>query len=177
MGYETKNIKEISEDNLLNFHLSHRTDKNFLYEPNKSTKKIIWKYLSSNNLLQKTETIDLENIDKIKLIEKATHENNYDEKELFDLYKRFQFSIDQLINAEESYGLLPNHKGRALLYQKLLLSKNIDDQLNLLIKIKESFNEKCECCQKNQNYFKIKDAIEYKKECKQKMDCSLEQID
>ena len=139
MGYETKNIKEISEDNLLNFHLSHRTDKNFLYEPNKSTKKIIWKYLSSNNLLQKTETIDLENIDKIKLIEKATHEKNYDEKELFDLYKRFQFSIDQLINAEESYGLLPNHKGRALLYQKLLLSKNIDDQLNLLIKIKESF--------------------------------------
>ncbi len=139
MGYDAKNVKEISEENLLNFHLSHRTDKNFLYEPNKKTKKIIWKYLSSNNLLEKTETIDLENTDKIKLIEKATHDKNYDEKQLFDLYKRYQFSIDQLINAEESYSLLPNHKGRALLYQKLLLSKNIDDQINLLIKIKESF--------------------------------------
>ncbi len=139
MGYNAKNAKDISEQNLLNFHLSHRTNKNFKYEPGKKTKKIIWKYLSSNNLLEKTETIDLENIEKIKLIEQATHDKNYDEKQLFDLYKRFQFNIDQLINAEESFGLLPNHKGRALLYQKLLLSKNTDDQLNLLVKIKESF--------------------------------------
>ena len=139
MGYSSKNAKDISEQNLLNFHLSHRTNKNFKYEPGKKTKKIIWKYLSSNNLLEKTETIDLENIDKIKLIEKATHDKNYAEKELFDLYKRFQFNIDQLINAGESFDLLPNHQGRALLYQKFLLSKNTNDQLNLLIKIKESF--------------------------------------
>ena len=135
---------------MLNFHLSHRTNKNFIYDPTKSTKKIIWKYLSSNNLLEKTELIDLENDEKIKLIEKATHDNNYDEKELLDLYKRFQFSIDQLINAEESFKLLPNHKGRALLYQKLLLSKNIDDQLSLLMKIKDSFIQ-----DKIENAFKI----------------------
>ena len=81
----------------------------------------------------------MEDNDKIKLIENATHDKNYKEKELLNLYKRFQFSIDQLINAEESFKLLENHKGRALLYQKLLLSKNVDDQMNLLIKIKDSF--------------------------------------
>ena len=139
MGYKDDDEKKISEENLLNFHLSHRTNKNFLYNPKKNTKKIIWKYLSSNNLLVKTEKIDLEDNDKIKLIENATHDKNYKEKELLNLYKRFQFSIDQLINAEESFKLLENHKGRALLYQKLLLSKNVDDQMNLLIKIKDSF--------------------------------------
>ena len=138
MGYEKEDIKEISEKNLLHFHLSHKTNKNFIYHPKNNTKKIIWKYLSSNNLLEKTETIDLENNEKIKLIEKATHDKNYDEKELLELYKRFQFSIDQLINAEESFKLLPNYRGRALLYQKFLLSKNTDDQMNLLISIKNS---------------------------------------
>ena len=59
--------------------------------------------------------------EKIKGLEKATHQKNYKEKDLLNLYKRFQFNINQLINAQDSYQLLPSYKGRALLYQKLLL--------------------------------------------------------
>ena len=33
------------------------------------------------------------------MIEKATHEKNYQEKELFDLYKKFQFNINQLLSS------------------------------------------------------------------------------
>ena len=32
-------------------------------------------------------------------LEKATHEKNYSEKELLQLYKRFDFSLSQLLDA------------------------------------------------------------------------------
>ena len=54
---------------------------------------------------------------KNSLIEKATHEQNYEEKELFELYKRFQFNINQLLNVKDSYKLLQNFEGKTLLYQ------------------------------------------------------------
>ena len=37
---------KIKEDNLLNFYLSSITIKDFEYEPNEKTKKIIWEYLN-----------------------------------------------------------------------------------------------------------------------------------
>ena len=36
--------------------------------------------------------LSLHELDKIANIEKATHDGNYAEKELFELYKRFQFT-------------------------------------------------------------------------------------
>ena len=42
------------------------TSENFEYIPDENTSKLIWKYLSSNNLLEKVDDIDLENIEKIK---------------------------------------------------------------------------------------------------------------
>ena len=38
-------------------------------------------------------------------------------KELYDLYKRFQFNINQLLSVKESYKLLSNVEARALVYQ------------------------------------------------------------
>ncbi len=139
MGLSSKNDKEVSEKNILEFHISHRLDKNFSYIPNVNTPNIIWKYLSASNLLEKTSTIDLENIEKIKLIEKATHKRNYKEKDLLNLYKRFQFGIDQLLNAKDSYKLLPSYEGRALIYQKLLLTSDIEEKLFLSSKLKKLF--------------------------------------
>jgi hypothetical protein len=95
--------------------------------------------LSSCNLLENIDTIDLEDTEKVSLIEKATHEKNYQEKELFELYKRFQFNINQLLNAKEAYKLLDNYEGRALLYQRLILTKDANELLDLSFKLKESF--------------------------------------
>ena len=141
MGYDEKNPVEISEKNILNFHLSHRTNLEFNYEPNEKTKKEIWKYLSSSNLLEDIALIDLENSEKIKIIESATHENNYSEEELFELYKRFQFNFNQLLNVKDTYKLMPSFEGRALLYQKLLLTIDINEKLNLASMLKKSFEE------------------------------------
>ena len=83
--------------------------------------------------------VDIEDSEKVSLIEKATHEKNYEEKELFELYKRFQFNINQLLNVKESYKLLQNYEGRALLYQRLILTKDTNELLDLSYKLKESF--------------------------------------
>ena len=139
MEYIEKTDGKISDRDILNFHLSHRTNIEFFYQPDESTSNFIWKYLSSSNLLENIEVIDLEDGEKISLIEKATHEKNYEEKELFELYKRFQFNINQLLNAKEAYKLLQNYEGRALLYQKLILTKDTNELLDLSYKLKEFF--------------------------------------
>ena len=138
MGYDLNNENLFSEKSILNFHISHVTDKSFTYKPNEKTKKIIWKYLSSANLLDDIENVNLEDAEKIKIIEKATHDKNYSEEDLFNLYKRFQFNINQLINAKDVFKNLPSYEGRALLYQKLLLTSDTTEILDLTFKIKKS---------------------------------------
>ena len=139
MKYVEQPSEEISDKNILNFHLSHRTIPDFSYQPKNNTPDFIWKYLSSSNLLENIDSIDLEDTEKISLIEKATHEKNYSEKELFELYKRFQFNINQLLNVKDSYKLLKNYEGRALLYQRLILTEDEIQILDLSYKLKESF--------------------------------------
>ena len=50
-GYTSKVDTSISEKNILDFHLAHKTNPDFVFEPKETTDKIIWKYLSSSNLL------------------------------------------------------------------------------------------------------------------------------
>tara|TARA_Y100000590_G_scaffold421395_1_gene525035 strand:- start:4393 stop:6129 length:1737 start_codon:yes stop_codon:yes gene_type:complete len=140
MGYENKD-EYLSDENILNFHLSHKTNENFLYEPKLDTPKFIWKYLSTSNLLKGTDLIDIEDSEQIKIIENATNEGVYDEKELLSLYKRFKFDLNQLINVHNSYKLLPDYEGRALLYQRLLLTVDTEQKLILSSKLKKSFDE------------------------------------
>ena len=139
MGYIDEADGKTSDNNILNLHLSHRTNPDFVYELSENTPKFIWKYLSSSNLLENVDTIDLEDSTKVTLIEKATHEKNYEEKELFALYKRFQFNINQLLNVKETHKLMQNYEGRALLYQRLILTKDTEEVLDLSFKLKELF--------------------------------------
>ena len=141
MEYNTSVDETISEKSILNFHLSHRTNPNFAFEPNSNTSKKIWRYLSTSNLLTNIESVDLEDKIKILSIEKATHEGNYTEKELFDLYKRFQFNINQLLNVKQSYKLLTGVESRALLYQGILLNSEIDKKLELVKILKDAFTK------------------------------------
>ena len=129
MGYTSEPDTEISENTILDFHLSHRTNPQFKFEPKDSTSKQIWKYLSTSNLLDSVKDIELTNIDKISNIEKATHEKHYAEKELFELYKRFQFNINQLLNIKESTKVLSAVESRALIYQGILITTKIENKL------------------------------------------------
>ena len=106
MGYTSEADETISEKTILDFHLAHQTNPNFTFEPKDTTSKIIWKYLSSSNLLNSFKEIEISELEKISTLEKATHNKDYPEKDLFEIYKRFQFNINQLLNVKESYKLL-----------------------------------------------------------------------
>ena len=138
IGFEEKS-DEISDKNLLDLHLSHRAVENFKYTPDNNTPKNVWKYLASANLLEKVENIDLEDIEKINLIEKAVHEGNYNENDLFDLYTRYQFNFNQLLSAKENYKTLDNSSQRALIYQKMLLTIEPNEKIYLAKLLKNLF--------------------------------------
>ena len=140
-GYSSKIDETISEKSILSFHLAHVVNPKFEFEPSDSTKKIIWKYLSASNLLNSFQEIDISELDKISTIEKATHNKNYLEKDLFEIYKKFQFNINQLLDAQESYKALSNIEARALVYQKILLESEIVAKLKLLKTLKKLFKD------------------------------------
>ena len=139
LGFNDKPDNAILETSILDFHLAHRTNPNFIFEPKKNTNPLIWKYLSSSNLLFNIEEIDVLDIDKISLIEKATNDKNYSEQDLFSLYKRFQFNINQLLNAIESHKSLSNIEARALIYQRILLESDVSKKLELIKLLKDLF--------------------------------------
>ena len=139
IGYTSKVDQSISEKNILHFHLAHRVNPEFSFEPKNTTNKLIWKYLSSSNLLNSLQQTEISNLEKISIIEKAAHDKNYPEKDLFELYKRFQFSINQLLNTEQSYKSLSNIEARALVYQKILLESEVIEKLKLLKTLKSLF--------------------------------------
>jgi len=138
LGITKTTNQKILDDNLLNFYFSHITSENFDYKPTEKTDKYIWRYLSSANLI---ETNEFENEDVILTYEKAAAENSFSSKEIFAIYKRILFNVNQLINVKETYKNLPNFKARALVYQSILLSDNIEKKLELVFLLKNLFEK------------------------------------
>ena len=138
LGITENTSQKILDDNLLNFYLSHITSDKFEYEPNEKTDKYIWRYLSAANLIK----IDvLENEDVISKYEKAAAQNAFNSEEIFNTYKQILFSINQLLNATEVYKNMPKYKARALIYQKILLSEDVEKKIYLAFLLKDLFKE------------------------------------
>ncbi|WP_440938493.1 hypothetical protein [Candidatus Pelagibacter sp.] len=138
-GYTNKIDEAVSEKSILEFHLAHKTNPEFSFEPKESTNPLIWKYLAASNLLYQTNEIDLNELEKIELIEYATHNKNYLEDDLFQIYKRFQFTIDQFLNVKTVFKSLANIESRALLYQSVLLESDTNKKIELMKLLKEAF--------------------------------------
>ena len=138
-GYLEEVNKDISENSILDFHLAHRTNPEFKFEPKKDTPNLIWKYLSASNLLFSIKDIEITDIEKISTIEKAVNDKNYSEEELFEFYKKFQFTINQLLNTKQSYKSLPSIEAKALVYQRALLTEEPKLKLELMKILKDIF--------------------------------------
>ena len=138
LGVSENKNKKIKDDNLLNFYLSSVTFPNFKYEPNEKTKKSIWEYMNSANLIKIDDINDKE---KIKNIEIAANKNQVDKIQVFKIYKQIPFDLNTLINAKNVYQSLEKIEGRALLYQKYLLSDNTENKLDLLFLLKDLFKK------------------------------------
>jgi len=138
LGFKEKTNQKIVDNNLFNFYLYQITAEEFNYQPNEKTDKYIWRYLSSSNLIQIN---DFEDEKIILTYEKAAAEDSFKSKEIFNIYKQILFNVNQLVNVLEVYKNLPNYKARALIYQSILLSDNIEKKLNLIFLLKDLFDK------------------------------------
>ena len=136
LGINQTTTQKILDDNLLNFYLSHVTSNDFKYEPKDKTNKYIWRYLSSANLIKVN---DFEDEEVIITYEQAAAQNSFDKQEIFKIYLKINFNFNQLVNSEEIYKNLPKYKARALIYQSMLLSDNIERKINLAFLLKKLF--------------------------------------
>ncbi len=138
LGITSKTTNKVNEENLLNFYLSSITIKNFKFEPTKKTKKIIWEYLNAANLI---ELEDVTNKEKLRSLEIAANQDQFDKKKIFDIYKQIPFDLNVLINADNIYQTLESSDSRALIYQKYLLSDNLENKIKLLFLLEELFKK------------------------------------
>jgi len=138
LGIKDKPDKNVSDKNLLYFYLSSVTVENFKYEPTQNTDKNIWKYLTASNLIAVDKLQDPE---VIKKYEVAANKGNFDKEKIFEIYLSVPFDITQLINANTVYQGLTGYESRALIYQKILLSDNLENKLNLLFLLKDLFEK------------------------------------
>ena len=138
LGISNETSNKIKEDNLLNFYLSSITIKKFEYEPKKNTKKIIWEYLNAANLIKLDDVDDKE---KLKNLEIAANQGQFQKEKIFSIYRRIPFDINNLINANNIYQTLNPSDARALIYQKFLLSDKIENKISLLFLLDDLFKK------------------------------------
>ncbi len=138
LGITEKTPSKINEKSLLNFYLSSITIKDFNYTPTKKTKKEIWKYLNAANLIKLDDVTDKQ---KIKDLELAANQGQVDEKVIFDIYKQVPFSLSTLINAKNIYQTLDDTEARSLIYQKYLLSEDINSKVEYLFLLEDLFKK------------------------------------
>ena len=138
LGLNEKPDNKIDDTNLLNFYLSSITIPDFTYSPNKKTNKKIWQYLTAANLFK----IDnLENKNQIKELEIAANNGSLPTSYIFEIYKNIKFNFNDFLNTDEVYPTLDTISARALVYQKVLLSDNIETKLKYIFSLSDLFKK------------------------------------
>ncbi len=138
LGVTDKTTSKINESNLLNFYLSSITTKEFNFKPNKNTKKSIWRYLNASNLIKLDDASDKE---RLKELELAASQGQLDSDTIFKIYQRVPFSLNELINAKNTYQTLTGSDARSLIYQKYLLSENNESKIEYLFLLEDLFKK------------------------------------
>tara|TARA_X000001036_G_scaffold393214_1_gene392649 strand:- start:794 stop:2536 length:1743 start_codon:yes stop_codon:yes gene_type:complete len=138
LGVSDKTSGKINENNLLNFYLSSITIKDFNFKPTKNTKELIWKYLDASNLIKLDDPTDKE---RLKELELAANQDQIDKDIIFKIYQQIPFSLNELINATKIYPTLEETDARSLIYQKYLLSDNIEFKIEYLFVLEELFKK------------------------------------
>ena len=138
LGINNNSDKEIKDNNLLNFYLSSITVADFNYAADEKTDKFIWEYLNAANLIK---IDDIEDKEKIKNLEIAANNDTLNKEKIFQIYKKVPFDLNTLINAEGVYKSLETIDSRALVYQKYLLSDNVENKIKYLLILKDLFKK------------------------------------
>jgi hypothetical protein len=84
---------------------------------------------------------DPENKNQIKDLEIAANNNTFSIKYIFEIYKNIKFNFSDFLDADEIYLKLDPVNARALIYQKVLLSDNIEKKLKYLFLLNNLFKK------------------------------------
>ena len=138
LGLDEKLDNKIDDTNLLNFYLSSITIPDFMYSPNNKTNKNIWQYLTAANLFK----IDnFENKNQIKELEIAANIGSLPISYIFEIYKNIKFNFNDFLNIDEVFSELDAVSARALVFQKILLSDNIETKLKYIFLLNDLFKK------------------------------------
>jgi len=138
IGISTKENGKVDDSSLLNFYLSSITVSDFNYDPNKKTDIKIWQYLAASNLI---DINDIKNKDKIKEMEVAANNKLLEISYILEIYKNIKFDFNDLLNIDVVYLNLDSINARALVYQKILLSDNIETKLKYTFLLNNLFKK------------------------------------
>jgi len=138
LGVSSAVEQKIDDTSLLNFYLSSITVSDFNYTPDDNTNIKIWEYLSSANLINIDNFNDK---DKIKELEIAANKNNLAKAYILEIYKNIKFDFNDFLNIDQIYQTLDPVNARALVYQKTLISDNVETQIKYLFLLKDLFKK------------------------------------
>lgn len=152
-------------DSLLNIHLSILSDPEFnpsysIFKNNLNKKKyffkspLVEKVVDKNNTLESGYTTEDE-FELIKFLESGSDANIFPIDKLLPFYKKIIFRIDDLLSPLETYSKYHPSKGRALLYQAILLTRDSEQKLIFMLELKKNYIQNKTPALANALYFQL----------------------
>ena len=152
-------------DSLLNIHLSILSDPEFdpsysIFKNNLNKKKyffkspLVEKVVDKNNTLESGYTTEDE-FELIKFLESGSDANIFPIDKLLPFYKKIIFGIDDLLSPLETYSKYHPSKGRALLYQAILLTRDPEQKLVFMLELKKNYIQNKTPALANALYFQL----------------------
>ena len=152
-------------DSLLNIHLSILSDPEFnpnysIFKNNLNKKKyffkspLVEKVIDKNNILESGYTTEDE-FELIKFLESGSDANIFPIDKLLPFYKKIIFGIDDLLSPLETYSKYHPSKGRALLYQAILLTRDPEQKLAFMLELKKNYIQNKTPVLANTLYFQL----------------------
>ena len=134
-------------NNVFNAHLSVKaysgTEIEFEdFSQNKDLRNYFFKSGIANRLLKdslnKSSSDDKKKLNNLVMfLERSANENLYESKKILNIYKKYNFSFNQLFTVSESVQKLKRPESHAILYQAILLAQKPETKLQILISLRE----------------------------------------
>lgn len=152
-------------DSLLNIHLSILSDPEFnpsysIFKNNLNKKKYFFKSPLVEKVIDKKNTLESgytteDEFELIKFLESGSDENIFPIDKLLPFYKKIIFGIDDLLSPLETYSKYHPSKGRALLYQAILLTRAPEQKLAFVLELKKNYIQNKTPVLANTLYFQL----------------------
>ena len=91
-----------------------------------------------NNTLNKSSSDDKQKLNELVVfLERSANEDLYEGKKILEIYKKYNFSFDQLFTVSDSVQKLQRPESHAILYQAMLLAQKPETKLKILTTLRE----------------------------------------